>query len=68
MLSLRHHNLKLAAPCLDCEKRQPGCHGTCEAYKQWAESARRLNEEMKPGDAAAYLVDRMYAQKKEWRR
>ncbi len=23
------------APCKDCEKRHPGCHGECEAYAEF---------------------------------
>lgn len=23
------------SPCTDCEERKPGCHGTCEKYKEW---------------------------------
>ena len=22
-------------PCLDCQDREPGCHGKCDKYKTW---------------------------------
>lgn len=49
---------------MDCTKRQPGCHGSCADYNEWAEKARRLNEAMQPSDAAAYLIERVLSQKK----
>ena len=26
---------KPIAPCVDCQDRTPGCHGSCERYKSW---------------------------------
>ena len=25
------------APCLGCSARQPGCHGSCQRYRDWKE-------------------------------
>lgn len=44
-----------AVPCRDCEKRQVGCHGRCEAYQAYAagrEAIRR--EKAKKNDAEGY--------------
>ena len=30
------------APCLNCNERVPGCHGSCERYQQFA--AQRQSE------------------------
>lgn len=24
-------------PCLDCQRRTPHCHGSCQDYKEWTE-------------------------------
>lgn len=29
------------APCKDCERRHPGCHGECPEYGEW----KRLHDE-----------------------
>lgn len=28
------------SPCKGCGKRRSGCHGTCEAYQEWAKKRR----------------------------
>lgn len=28
----------MISPCKGCEKRHPGCHGECDAYKTWSEA------------------------------
>ena len=30
--------MKQQSNCYDCKKRKPGCHGTCDTYKQWKEN------------------------------
>lgn len=27
--------MKLNSPCLNCENREPGCHGKCREYNDW---------------------------------
>lgn len=68
MTSPQQRNSKLMAPCWKCRKRQPGCHGSCAAYKQWAEKTRRINDDMRLGDEVSYLIEKARQQKKEWRR
>lgn len=61
-------------PCMDCEERTSECHGRCQRYKDWRESAdlekskrRELEHQDKLGNS--YEVERQYKiQKNEWRR
>ena len=32
-------------PCLNCTKRYPACHGTCEDFYEWNDPIRRMKEE-----------------------
>ena len=25
----------MKTPCIDCDDREPGCHGKCDRYKEW---------------------------------
>ena len=34
--------MKVSSYCLDCQDRQPGCHGTCERYREFR---KKLDEE-----------------------
>lgn len=34
----------LKPPCKDCEDREIGCHGKCEAYMEWAKEHEALRE------------------------
>ena len=34
----------MTAPCRDCERREPGCHGSCPDYKGWREEMDRSME------------------------
>lgn len=49
----------LNAPCLKCQERKIGCHGTCEKYIAWRagmdEEARRKRL-AKLGDEAAFMA------------
>lgn len=31
-------------PCKDCDRREVGCHGGCEGYKEWAKQNDERNE------------------------
>lgn len=42
-------------PCHECEFRRPGCHGSCELYKQWKAPA----ESMRKAKARQRLLDDM---------
>ena len=33
---------KAMTPCRDCEKRQVGCHSSCEEYKAYAARLERI--------------------------
>ena len=39
--SRRRKALKVNSYCLDCEDRHPGCHGTCERYKEFRQRMPR---------------------------
>lgn len=38
--------MKPKAPCKDCEKREPGCHGRCEEYEAFKDKAFQYKVEM----------------------
>lgn len=31
-------------PCYMCPKREPGCHGRCEAYQTWSRERQEINQ------------------------
>lgn len=46
------------SPCRDCEKREVGCHSSCEAYLEAKESYRARGETVirdRQGSLDAYL-------------
>lgn len=54
--------MKTFEKCKACEKRYPGCHGECEAYKadraEWDKRKAAVSEaRMKQGDLTAYYKD-----------
>lgn len=55
----------MLSPCVNCEEREAGCHGSCGAYKEWrerydaAKAARR-----KDYTTAAHIS----AWKRKWKR
>lgn len=52
---------KAAFSCKDCKDRFPGCHGTCETYKQEkAEFDRKKEELRKRKDIEAGLNQHFY--------
>lgn len=34
-------------PCKDCPDRIPGCHGSCDRYKEWKQRLDELNRARK---------------------
>ena len=42
--------MRITNPCKECDKRQVGCHGSCEEYKDYIERRRaeleRIHAEM----------------------
>jgi hypothetical protein len=32
------------SPCLDCENRQIGCHGSCVPYQDYSAERRKISE------------------------
>ena len=34
-------------PCWDCTSRQFGCHGKCEAYREWKQKADCINADVR---------------------
>ena len=34
-------------PCMGCEKRTPGCHGSCDGYKTWLDGYHAQQEHFK---------------------
>ena len=35
---------KPQSPCLDCADREPGCHGECEAFREYSEQQVRYKD------------------------
>lgn len=51
----------MKAPCYGCEKREVGCHATCQGYKEF----QAENEEIKKKKILNYICDEiMYSYKK----
>ena len=34
----------MKAPCTNCEKRLPGCHGSCDKYAEWKTEQDRIRD------------------------
>ena len=34
----------MECPCRRCEKREVGCHGKCEDYKEWKAKSDKIRE------------------------
>jgi hypothetical protein len=46
----------MLSPCVNCEEREAGCHGSCGAYKGWRERYDAAKAARRKGSpAAAYL-------------
>ena len=45
------------SPCKGCGDRTPGCHGSCKAYKEWAEDDRQKRAAHRERVAAAKEFD-----------
>lgn len=51
-------------PCRDCEKRQVGCHGKCEAYQHYAAGREAIREEKaRKNEAEGYTRNCIRARK-----
>ena len=50
------------SPCYKCEERSPGCHGSCEIYKNWIAE----NEDKKSKNNTAYVAYCEYKTKKSF--
>ena len=51
----------IVPPCGGCPRRAVGCHGSCEAYREYAEAldaARAVKEEKRAGAVEASAVRR----------
>ena len=43
-------------PCLDCDKRQQGCHKECKPYKEWEHEHERLKKKKMVVDYSNYFL------------
>jgi hypothetical protein len=41
-------------PCKDCPDRIPGCHGSCDRYKEWKQRLDELNKARREYDRTRY--------------
>ena len=39
--------MKKRNPCKQCDRRAPGCHGGCDAYKDWRKELDERNAAVK---------------------
>lgn len=59
---------KNAAPCLGCERREPGCHGKCEEYAEWLEPVLKARAaRIKDSDAEGVRVEGIMKSRKRRR-
>lgn len=35
----------MSSPCQECERREIGCHGRCDDYKEWKAKRRKINDD-----------------------
>lgn len=60
---------KKPGPCLNCERREPGCHGKCEDYNTWLEPILKAREvRQKDNDAKSYDIGRLIKERDKKRR
>lgn len=64
---------KIKSPCLDCEKRTVGCHGSCDEYKEYSKQNKEQNElkradYIKRTEAVAFEQDAKFKTLKRWRK
>lgn len=45
----------MLSPCVNCEEREAGCHGSCGAYKEWRERYDAAKAARWKGSPAAYI-------------
>lgn len=46
----------MLSPCVNCEEREAGCHGSCGAYKEWRGRCDAARAAKRKGlTTAAYL-------------
>lgn len=45
----------MLSPCVNCEEREAGCHGSCGAYKKWRERYDAAKAARWKGSTAAYF-------------
>lgn len=52
-------------PCKDCDKREPGCHSKCEAYRNFRKANIELNRKRaKENENNAVLVSAAVTRKR----
>lgn len=51
-----------AVPCIDCEKREIGCHGKCEPYLEYNRQMRVICEKRKKANDANSVHSEFIAQ------
>lgn len=66
MMDNRHLSSRDKYPCKGCEKRQPGCHDSCEEYKRHKEKndERKAKEKARRAEEHAlteYSIKRNFA-------
>lgn len=55
----------MICPCKDCQNRKVGCHGSCEAYKEFQRSREAaLAAKQKDVDANTYCIESRLRNKK----
>ena len=61
----------MTAPCRDCERREPGCHGSCPDYKSWREEMDRQaeirNKEREAAPAVPHRVVKRIWKEQRWK-
>ena len=56
-------------PCWECPDRAPGCHGSCERYKEWKAPLEKYRDEKnKSRIADGALIDGTNKRNRPWLR
>lgn len=56
---------KPASPCYKCERRTPGCHGECEAWKQYEADSQKYRDNLYSNKHRAHASIAPFSQMKE---
>ena len=69
MYDLFFGHIRTPSPCMSCEERAVGCHGSCQRYKAWkdegvAKSMESYGKRVAENDYDDYIIKNSYKRRK----